>query len=67
MFLILNVECRMAIRVTVQTASTQTSPERLAGLRSYITSFFELTEAQPECKSNKAWNDPINGDANGSF
>jgi hypothetical protein len=57
----------MAIGVTVPTASTQTSAEKMAGLRSYIMLFFEPTEVQLEYKSNKAWNDPINGDANGSF
>ena len=51
---------------------SQMSPPRpflqeCLGLRSLISSFFESTEAQPEYKNNRAWNEPINQDAKGLF
>jgi hypothetical protein len=57
----------MAIGVTIPVVSAQTIPVRMSGLRSLISSFFELTEAQPAYKSNCAWNEPINQDAKGLF
>jgi hypothetical protein len=39
----------------------------MSGLRSLISSFFESTEAQPEYKNNRAWNEPIIQDAKGLF
>lgn len=39
----------------------------VSGLGSYITSYFGSTAAPPEHTSNKAWNEPINGDAKGMF
>jgi hypothetical protein len=57
----------MAFGVTNPMVSAQSVHEHYSGLRSYITSFFDSTEAQPEYKSNKVWQDPINGDANGAF
>jgi hypothetical protein len=57
----------MVIGVNNPTISVQSALEHYSGLRSYITSFFEPTEAQPEYKANKAWLDKINGDANGAF
>jgi hypothetical protein len=57
----------MVIGVTIPVVSAQTIPERMSGLRSLISSFFESTEAQPEYKSNHAWNEPINQDAKGFF
>jgi hypothetical protein len=53
----------MAIGVTIPVVSAQT----MSGLRSLISSFFESTEAQPENKSNCAWNEPINQDVKGFF
>jgi hypothetical protein len=57
----------MVIGVNNPTISVQSALEHYSGLRSYITSFFEPTEAQPEYKANKAWLDKINGDVNGAF
>jgi hypothetical protein len=57
----------MTIGVTIPVVFAQTIPERMSGLRSLISSFFESTEAQPEYKSNRAWNQPINQDAKGLF
>jgi len=58
---------RMTIGVTIPVVSAQTIPERMSGLRSLISSFFESTETQPEYKSNRAWNEPINQDVKGLF
>jgi hypothetical protein len=55
----------MAIAVTIPAVSAQTIPTRMSGLRSLISSFFELTEAQPEYKNNHTWNEPINQDVKG--
>jgi hypothetical protein len=38
-----------------------------AGLGAYISSYFKSTTPTPQYKSNRAWNDPINGDADGAF
>jgi hypothetical protein len=57
----------MANGVTIPDVSIQPIPARMLGLRSLISSFFELTEAQPEYKNNCAWNEPINQDAKGLF
>ncbi len=38
-----------------------------AGMGSYIMSFFGRTAAPQEHTSNKAWSEPINGDARGFF
>jgi hypothetical protein len=57
----------MANVVTIPDVSVQPIPARMLGLRSLISSFFELTEAQPEYKNNHAWNEPINQDAKGLF
>jgi hypothetical protein len=57
----------MVIGVTIPAVSAQTIPARMSGLRSLISSFFESTEAQPEYKNNRAWNEPINQDAKGLF
>jgi hypothetical protein len=57
----------MVFGVTNLTVSAQSVHEHYSGLQSYITSFFDSTEAQPEYKSNKVWQDPINRDANGAF
>lgn len=57
----------MEIGVSIPTISIQGIVNNVAGLGSYITSFFGSTVALPEHTSNKAWNEPINGDANGMF
>jgi hypothetical protein len=57
----------MANGVTIPDVSVQSIPARMSGLRSLILSFFESTEAQPEYKNNRAWNEPINQDAKGLF
>jgi hypothetical protein len=57
----------MVFGVTNPTVSARSVHEHYSVLRSYIMSFFDSTEAQPEYKSNKVWQDPINGDANGAF
>jgi hypothetical protein len=38
-----------------------------AGLGAYISSYFESTTTTPQYTSNRAWNDPINGDADENF
>jgi hypothetical protein len=53
--------------VTIPDVSVQPIPARMLGLRSLISSFFESTEAQPEYKNNRAWNDPIESGCEGTF
>jgi hypothetical protein len=57
----------MANGVTIPDVSIQPISARMSGLRSLISSFFESTEAQPEYKNIRAWNEPINQDAKGLF
>ncbi len=61
------VKTRMAIGVSIPTVSVQGIANNVAGLGSYITSFFGSTAVSPEHTSNKVWNEPINGDAKGMF
>jgi hypothetical protein len=58
---------RMVVAALLSPISIQGNVNNVAGLGSYITSFFGMTAAPQEHTSNKAWSEPINGDAKGMF
>jgi hypothetical protein len=47
--------------------SAQGIADSISGLGSYITTFFRTNATPLKHMSNKAWNNPINGDARGMF
>jgi hypothetical protein len=57
----------MAIGDILPTVSFQGITESISGLGSYILIYFRTNAAPLEYMPNKAWNDPIDGDANGMF
>jgi hypothetical protein len=55
----------MVVGALVSPISMQGIVNNVAGMGSYITSFFGRTAAPQDHTSNKAWSEPINGDAKG--
>jgi hypothetical protein len=63
----LMVRNRMAFGVNIPTITVQSIVNSVSGPGSNIMSYFGTNAAPQEHTSNKAWNDPINGDADGMF
>jgi hypothetical protein len=59
----LMVRNRMAFGVNIPTITVQSIVNSVSGSGSNIMSYFGTNAAPQEHRSNKAWNDPINGDA----
>jgi hypothetical protein len=57
----------MTIGDILPSVSAQMIADSITGLGSYITTYFRTNDTQLKHTSNKAWNDPINGDAKGMF
>jgi hypothetical protein len=61
------VRHRMALGDILQSISVRSIASNVSGMGSYISTYFESTSTQPQYKTNREWNDPINKNANGMF
>jgi hypothetical protein len=57
----------MALGDILQSISIRSIASNVSGLGSYISTYFKSTATQPQYKTNREWNDPINKNAKGMF